>query len=287
MKVFPFVITTFLTLSAWGQGLMSPNQAMVKAAVEQSVVITCSGYKLQDSTGQRYGRNNRTEFSQVYSLAVATDSGLVIPASTTTPWSYDSDFDRYRTSHSPILNSIRFRIIDDSVYRNLQQTVDSTQSQMLYRMSADSVAKVPQLSIHNDTTYRNGWLLWVYASDTLGNAGATSTIAVTAPSNICDTIPSIRVNAPIFSGLFLDSVAACKPIGAVWVVPYYPRPGIVQFKVAGLTVRDSEGWMLAPIRFMTSEVEDTPVETSSDELTPSPEQQKPTSKKNKKNTKNK
>ena len=57
---------------------MSPNQAMVKASVEQSVVIICSGYKLQDSTGQRFGRSNRTEFSQGYSLAVVTDSGIEI-----------------------------------------------------------------------------------------------------------------------------------------------------------------------------------------------------------------
>lgn len=287
MKVFPFVVTTFLTLSVWGQGLMSPNQAIVKASVEHSVVITCSGYKLQDSTGQRYGRNNRTEFSQVYSLAVVTDSGLIIPASTSSPWTCDADFERYRSSHTPVLNSIHFRQLDDSLYSILQLVVDSTPSPLLFRMSKDSVEKVPQLSIHSDTSYNNGWLLWVYASDTLGNVGLTSTTAVTAPTNISDTILSVRVNAPLASGLMRDSIASRKPIGAVWVVPCYPKPGVVQFRVAGLTVRDSGGWMLAPIRFMKIGNTETQPEVSGDELTPSPEPQQPSGKKNKKNKKNK
>ena len=286
MRVFSFFITTFLALSVWGQGLVSPNQAMVKASVEQSVVIICSGYKLQDSTGQRFGRSNRTEFSQGYSLAVVTDSGIVIPASTNAPWSYDADFERYCSSHSPVLSSIRFRQLGDSVYSNLQQTVDSTQSPLLFRMSRDSVERVPRISIHSDTTYNNGWLLWVYASDTLGNVGLTSTTAVTAPSNINDTILSVRVNAPIAFGLMRDSIASRKPVGAVWVVPRYPKPGLVQFRVAGLTVRDSGRWMLVPIRFASTEAVEVQSEVSDDELTPSPDQQQPTNKKNKKNKKN-
>lgn len=286
MKIFPLILTAFLTLSAFGQSLVSPNQAMVKASVEQSIVITCSGYKLQDSTGQRYGRNNRTEFSQIYSLAVVTDSGLIVPASTSSPWTYDSDFERYRSSHSPVLSSIRFRQLGDSAYSNLQLNFDSTPSPYLFRMSMDSVEKVPRLSFHFDTTYNNGWLLWAYASDTLGNVGLTSTTAVTAPSNINDTASSIRVNAPLASGLMRDSIASSKPVGAVWVVPSYPKPGMVQFRVAGLTVRDSGGWMLVPIRFASTEAVEVQSEVSDDELTPSPDQQQPTNKKNKKNKKN-
>lgn len=287
MKVFSFILNTFVTLSVWGQGLVSPNQAIVKASIEQSVVITCSGYTLQDSTGQRYGRNNRTEFSQVYSLAVVTDSGLIVPASLSFPWTCDADFKRYRSSYNPILNSIRFRQLGDSIYSSLQLAVDSTSSPLLFRMSKDSVEKVPQLSIHSDSTYNNGWLLWVYASDTLGNVGLTSTTAVAAPSNISDTIPSIPVNAPLASGLMHDSTASRKPIGAAWVVPCYPQPGLVQFRVAGLTVRDSEGWLLIPIRFASAEITETQSEVSGEELTPSPKPQQSSGKKNKKNKKNK
>ncbi len=286
MKLYPFILLTLISLSASGQGLFSPNQAMVKASVEQSIVITCSGYKLQDSTGQHYGRNNRAEFNQIYSLAIATDSGLIVPTTTINPWMFDDDFDRYRSSHTPVLCKIGYRQISDSTFSNLQLTADSTDSRQLFRMPTDSLEGIPLLTIHTGSSYNNGWLLWVYASDTLGNAGITSTTAVMAPSNISDTVPEIQVPAPMTSGMLRDSIASRKPIGAVWVVPCYPQPGMVQFRVAGLAVRDTDGWILAPLRFHTAAeaIEEQP-QISSNELTPSPEPQQATSKKNKRNKK--
>lgn len=284
MKQLSFILALSLSISAMGQGLLSPNQAVVKASIEQSVVITCSGYKLQDSTGQRYGRNNRSEFSQVYSLAVATDSGLIVPASTLQPWSYDADYDRYRSSYTPILNTIGFRQIGDSLYSNLQHTAENTLSPSLFRMPNDSTERVPQLSIYTDKTYSNGWLLWIYVSDTLGETGTTSTTAVMAPARVNDTLLDIRVEAPLAAGLMRDSIALRKPIGAVWVVPTYPTAGVVQFKVAGLTVRDGAGWQLVPLQFQhiaTSNPEDLQQSTE-EELTPLQEPQQPSNRKNKK-----
>lgn len=284
ITIILFLISVLSQTAA--QSFLTSNQAMVKASVEQSIVITCSGYKLQDSTGQHYGRNNRAEFNQIYSLAIATDSGLIVPTATINPWMFDGDFDRYRSSHTPVLCKIGYRQIKDSVFFNPQLTADSTSSRQLFRMPTDSLEGIPHLAIHTGSSYNNGWLLWVYASDTLGNAGITSTTAVMAPSNISDTVPEIQVPAPMTSGMLRDSIASRKPIGAVWVVPCYPQPGMVQFRVAGLAVRDTDGWILAPLRFHTAAeaIEEQP-QISSDELTPSPEPQQATSKKNKKNKK--
>ena len=279
------LIVPMIVSAQWG---MTPNQAMVKESIEPSLVVVCCAYKLQDSSGQRYGRNNRSEFSQGYTLGVRTDSGLVVAASVLQPWLFDADFTRYRQSHTPVLSTVSCRQLGDSTYKVFPLSTDSTSTPWLLQMPADSVKNVPALAVHADTAYKNGWLLWVYVSDTLGKAGFASTTAVMASVELNDSVRSQRVNAPSLSGLVRDSLASRKVVGAVWVVPSYPRAGMVQFRVAGMAVRDSTGWLLVPLY---SNKENAAVsvtqETATDgELTPSPDAGQPKEKKDKKNKKN-
>lgn len=278
-----FFMLPCVIMAQWG---VSPNQAMVKGSVEQSVVVVCSAYKLQDSTGQHYGRNNRPEFNQSYSIGVVTDSGLIMAESVLQPWAFDADFARYSHSHKPVLSVITYRRLSDSVYKSISPDVDSI-TPFLSRIPIDSVKKIPPLAPHIDTTYSNGWLLWVYASDTLGKAGLTSTTAIVCSAVMNDSITSQRVNAPLGSSLSGDTLALRKPVGAVWVVPCYPKAGLVQFRVAGITVRDSTGWQLVLIRLERyNDVVGTEQRTgTNNELTPTPEQERQTGKKNKKKNK--
>ena len=265
MKKIPFIIALTLTFTTMGQGLVSPNQAMVKGAVEQSVVVVCSGYKLQDTTGQRFGRNNRAEYSQTYTLGVATEEGLVLAPQVTKPWTTDADFVRYRNSHTPVLSSIAYRRLNDSVLTALPLSVDSTTLPPLRLILADTIATVAPLAVHTDGAASGGWLLWVYASDTLGQAGKTATTAVITNAAVGDTTPQY-VTAPALSALLRDSIAKPKVLGAVWVTPCYPEAGIVQFKVVGMAVRDDNTWRLTPLHHIAQRNT-----TSCDELTPSPE----------------
>lgn len=275
-----------MTVSAqWG---MTPNQAMVKRSIEPSLVVVCSAYKLQDASGQRYGRNNRIEFSQGYTLGVVTDAGLLTAASSVEPWLYDADYARYSRSHKPLLSKTSMRQIGDSSYRSFPLAADSSTSPIMC-VRSDSLASIPTLSTHNDTSYRDGWLLWCFVSDTLGKVGAVSTSAIVCSAVFDDSVSSQRVAAPATSGMVHDSLASRKPIGAAWVVPTYPKAGVVQFRVAGLTIKDSTGWLLVPVR---PEVVDNQIEPSIDEglgneLTPTPEQQQNPGKRDKRNKKNK
>lgn len=275
-----FFMLPCVVMAQWG---VTPNQAMVKGAVEQSVVVVCSAYKLQDSTGQHYGRNNRPEFNQSYSIGVVTDSGLIVAESILQPWVFDTDFARYSRSYKPVLSVVTYRRLSDSVYNSLSPNVDSI-TPFLSQIPIDSVKNIPSLAPHTDTTYRNGWLLWVYASDTLGKVGLTSTTAVMCSAEMNDTVTAQRVNAPLGSSLLGDTLALRKPLGAVWVVPCFPKAGLVQFRVAGIIVRDSTGWLLVPIRLERhNDIVETEHRTgTNDELTPLSEQERQTGKKNKK-----
>lgn len=282
-KIISTVIGVILPTLMVAQSLFSPNQAMVKGAVEQSVVVVCSAYKLQDSAGQYYGRNNRPEFNQSYSIGVVTDSGLIVAGSVLQPWVFDADFARYSRSYKPVLSVVTYRRLSDSLYKSISPNVDSV-TPFLSRIPIDSVKNAPSLAPHIDTTYSNGWLLWVYVSDTLGKVGLTSTTAIICSAEMNDTVTAQRVNAPLGSSMSGDILALRKPVGAAWVVPCYPIAGIVQFRVAGIGVRDSAGWLLAPLRLNKNDdtVESEQGTGTNDELTPSSEQERQTGKKNKK-----
>lgn len=276
-KTALILLVLVMVVPAWGQSLQSPNQTMVKNAVGQSVVVVCSGYKLQDSTGQRFGRSNRAEFSQGYTLGVMTDEGLLLAPSTTQPWAADGDYTRYRSTHTPVLSSIACRPVDDSLYKTLPLTVDSTHLPFLMRLDAET--GVPALAAigSRDGTPKGGWLLWVSASDTLGLVGSTSVTAILASPTVNDTaLP--QVNPPVPSILERDSVASRKTLGAIWVVPSYPQPGTIQFKVAGMAVRDAGAWRLVPLRATALHRG-----AAGDVLTPSPDN--PSNKNDKKNKK--
>ncbi len=283
------LITTFVLLpiavsAQWG---ITPNQAMVKQSIEPSLVVVCSAYKLQDSSGQHYGRNNRTEFSQGYTLGIVTDSGLITASSSIKPWLYDTDYTRYSQSHKPVLSEMSFRPIGDSSYSSLPISIDSSSS-LIMSVRSDSLVNIPALSIHSDTSYRNGWLLWCFASDTLGKAGAVSTSAIVCSSELNGSITAQPVVVPAMPSMVRDSVAAPKPVGAVWVVPTYPKAGMIQLRVAGIAIKDSAGWLLVPIHrnIANNQVGSSPDEEPVNELTPSPHSQHNQGKKNKRNKKN-
>lgn len=281
MKRLLSILVFIVPLSLFAQSLFSPNQAMVKGAVEQSVVVVCSAYELQDSTGQRYGRSNRAEFSQSYTLGVVTDSGLVVSHSVMQPWLFDDDFSRYRQAYKPVWSAVSCRQTTDSVYTSIGLSADNIPSPLLMRMPNDTITFFSPLSLHTDTTFKNGWLLWVYVSDTLGKVGTTSTTAVMSTIQTVDSM--VTVSAPSVIGMSRDSLASRKVVGAVWVVPSYPKAGIVQFRVAGLVVRNEVGWVLAPLQFTRQSAIVVPIQDNlpEEELTPSPDQQQMQKEKNK------
>ena len=279
--IVAFVMLPIAMSAQWG---ITPNQAMVKQSIEPSLVVVCSAYKLQDSAEQRYGRNNRAEFGQGYTLGVVSDSGLILAASALQPWMLDADFARYRQSYTPVLSALTYRQTSDSAYSPIPLTTDSTMSSGLLRIPTDSIRDLPALAIHTDSTHKNGWLLWVCVSDTLGKAAVSSTTAIMYSAELAGADTVLHVDAPMAPSIARDRGAARKPVGAVWVVPSYPHAGIVQFRVAGMAVRDSTGWIIAPI-YVNKQIHIKSTDDSSDELTPSPDPQQP--QENKKNKKNK
>lgn len=288
MKRILFVAFVLLPIAVSAQWGITPNQAMVKQSIEPSLVVVCSAYKLQDSSGWHYGRNNRTEFSQGYALGVIADSGLLTATSSIKPWLYDADFTRYSQSHKPVLSETSFRQIGDSTYKPLPIAANASTS-LIMCVQSDSVTIIPALSTYNDTSYRNSWLLWCFASDTLGKVGVVSTSAIVCSTVFNDSVSVHPVVSPAVPSMVHDSIAALKPIGAVWVVPTYPQAGMIQFRVAGLAIRDSTGWLLVPVRpnNADSQAVSSRDEVPDNELTPSPDQQQKQGKKNRRNKKNK
>ena len=252
MKQTMLFLMLALAVQAMGQGIATPNQTMVRRAVEPTLWVVRSGYKLQDTTGQYYGRSGRDEYSQGFTLSVGVDGSLLSMGMVATPWERDDSFDRYRQTHTPVLSSLACRHLSDSLYTTIPLPAETVQGQFLTLGLAEG-----SLNRHVGSA-SDGWLLWVYVADTLDHVGTTHTEAVSYSIRPDETATQRRVSPPRIPLGVRSSEARCRAIGAVWVVPTYPGEGIVRFCLGGIAVPDEGGWNLTlfPI-------------TPADELTPS------------------
>lgn len=233
MKRITFLIFVTLLLSGCSQLGNTPNQAIVKQSVEPSLVVVCSKY----GSPNRSGDDHRVEYGYCYTLGVFTDTGFVVSASALN----DNDLSRHGLSQEAYLCGLSYRRIDDSLYQSLPPCAAIVTSELLH-VTPEPVNNGPSLTEYTDTVFDNSLLLWTFVSDTLGKAGSLYTMVTELSVELDDTDLTQRVVAPTLD----DAKKPYKAIGAVWVVPCN-QAGKIQFRVAGMVVRDREGWVLAPL----------------------------------------
>ena len=210
-----------------------PNQDFVKQSIEPSLVVVCSKY----GSPNRSGVGQRVEYGYCYTLGVFTDTGFVV---------YDTDLSRCGLSSDAYFCGLSYRHVYDSLYSPLPPCADIVTSKLLH-ITPYPMNNGPSLTEYTDTVFDNSLLLWAFVSDTLGKAGAVYTMATELSVELDDADLTQRVVAPTLPDALDDGMKSCKAIGAVWVVPCKTLDDTIQFRVAGMVVRDREGWALAPL----------------------------------------
>ena len=253
MRWLILLLAAMLPFAAGAQtGTDVSGQDEVQNAVKPYLAVVCGGYKLKSiESGKLFGRNNRREFSQAYTLAVNTDSGMLFDASVSTPWKYDADFEKYRDKYHTVLSTLRYRRLKDMAYQpsDIKPTAKGV---AISTVKLDNKMATPMhcRSVEEGETL-HGWLVWLYVSDTLGSekwgtVGEVSTVRpVLCDATFSDKVRSKDVKPPF--ALVPDVSAMRKAVGAVWVIPAGQKNGKAQYDMAGLAVVTPSGWSLVPM----------------------------------------
>ena len=120
MKKAFITLAAALPLTIAAQFFSSPNQQLIKDAVDGGIIVVEQSYQLEDTvSGQRFGRFGNKEFGKSYTLAVLTDSGYCLAPAALRPWDSDPNFEKYSKTHKPVLYKTAWRHFNDSVFSEL------------------------------------------------------------------------------------------------------------------------------------------------------------------------
>lgn len=218
---------------------------MVQQAIEKNLVVAKTGYRVSDTvSGTVFGRNGNEVFNHVYSVGVSCSEGIWFPQYTFMPWLVDSDFVQLRNQYKPIRYGFAIRnVTSDTMYGDtlnvmkLKKTHFNDESFALSEIEYEN-----SLQIDESQDIVNGWLVWVYTSD---SADIVSSPSFAVVSHNTDVRKKNKVSAPIFSFLSEDSIGKRRLIGGIYVSAHISNANIA-FRLAGLLIRDGDSWKISP-----------------------------------------
>ena len=261
---------TFITLAAAlpltiaAQFFSSPNQQIIKDAVDGGIIIVEQSYQLEDTvSGQRFGRFGNKEFGKSYSLAVLTDSGYCFSPAAMKPWETDPNFEKYSTSHKPVLYKTACRTFNDSVFS--ETDADLAAAIMLdggYSFVKSANGK-PSLAKDDAAGRKNGWAVWVVSEDSLAASPATVAVSyqpVRREIEIVDSASTYVIEKP-----FTDK----KLWGGIYVVPVRKSLGNIEFEFVGVIEPGAnDTWRVVTPFVRRGKAGDDKAPENSEELTP-------------------
>lgn len=264
MKKAFITLAAALPLTIAAQFFSSPNQQLIKDAVDGAIIIVEQSYQLEDTvSGQRFGRFGNKEFGKSYSLAVLTDSGYCLSPAAMKPWETDPNFEKYRQSHKPVLYKTAYRNFNDSVFSEID--ADLAAAIMLdggYSF-AKSAKGEPSLVKDDATGRKNGWAVWVVSEDSLAASPATVAVSyqpVRREIEIVDSASTYIIEKP-----FTDK----KLWGGIYVVPVRKSLGNIEFEFIGVIESGAnDTWRVATPFVRRGKAGDDNIHESGDELTP-------------------
>lgn len=256
------IIILFTPFLMMGQIFKSPNQQFVEQAVKNGIFVIKQTYQLEDTTThQRFGRYGNEEFGAFSTLAIRTNVGYIVDSRLLTPWDSDSNYARYRDSHSPVIANSYYMELTDSVMSPITFSADSLnigQHRLAKLCPKDSALVGFSNKLYNHTT--EGWVIWVSNDSTLNAHIGKKSPEMTIFKRTIDFQPdsvTYKIDAPNTSNQIW---------GGIFVVPEQTEIGQITFFLGGVIVKDKENseWVIvAPIQ-QTVRILERPEE----ELTP-------------------
>ena len=262
------------------------SDALVEDAIKDAVVIVESSYCIQDvTTGQKYGRNNKTYFNRLQFLGCKAENGIIVSEKVIHPWNVDVLFDKYRNDglYRPVLDnvltmhSLLSEEVDTvNVASNLSFNNDST---VIYANTGDSYVKGIPVSVGNENIVN--WIVWI-KNPADKEQDDIADLRYTIVKKTIDFSIGNTVDTPPSSNSYL---------GGLYVSAKVVSVGLVEFSLSGFLIEGSGKWIVMPIDDKTFAMSkrngykenDTPGDNNPDDsLTPLREKDKGTRNKKRK-----
>lgn len=242
MKKIVLLIVILLPMRMVAQVFRTSNQQLIEDAVRSGLVIYSQSYQLKDTiSNQIYGRNGSDEFGKSYTIGVKIENHLMVPKSALSPWDNDPNYQRYISTHKPLLFKSSVRIIGDSTKYECHPTLDTTSVLLdnLYIQLKDTTC-LKYSGFTKDEYYgdKKGWLVWITADNGI---------------EMSDSI--IRENLMIYKKDIIVStdsllVKVDKPQtekkiwGGIYLTPQQVQLGTIQFLISGILHCVDEQWYI-------------------------------------------
>lgn len=234
-----FIFTPFFIM---GQIFKSANQQFVEQAVKNGIFIIKQTYQLEDTTTQqRFGRYGNDDFGAFTSLAIRTSDGYLVDSCLLYPWTTDSNYSRYRSSHKPVLASSYSMDFGDSIMSPISFVPDSLNYHR-YRLTKLNPQDSSYLGFENRIYKKptEGWAVWLSSDSILNEFKGHKKPELTIYKRTIDFHPDslfCKIDAPNTSN---------RLWGGIFVVPQQTAIGQLTFFLGGVFVKDfeSEEWIV-------------------------------------------
>lgn len=223
--------------------LNSPNQQLVESAVKDAFVVLQQDYQLLDTaTNTRYGWNHQELFNSIYSVGILMKDGIVVTDRFTAPWRYDARYQSLNNAaYRPIISRTSYRAIGDTAMVGVQYDEHCCSPvKDDHLLFIDSVANGRKgLSVDTANGTKEGWLVWLVASDTtLTRDMAPSIVTYRYKLAVDSTVTDYQLPKPSVSGHILSGI---------YVVPTNSAIGVLDFRLIGVAYPNDDKWYIARV----------------------------------------
>lgn len=208
----------------------SESQQLLNESLKDVICFLHLEYQLEDTVShERFNVEEKDYFGCAEGLCIKTEKGWVATNDLAAPWISNPDLKKF-PGHIPYISSASFLSPSDSVWNDValpnrftSDSIDGT----VFSIVNDTVSFPSLMTFGGSSKPSNGWIAWVSKKD--------NHISVRYQSHSVAESDSTNILRPIVS----ENV-----IGAFYVVPHYPAPGVIKFELAGLVDYKDSDWRL-------------------------------------------
>ena len=235
---------SFITLTGFAQiSFQTNNQQIIEDAVAGGLLIVRQEYQLEDTVSmKRYTWNNRPEFGSTLSFCVLAENGYVISNSGLKPWMHDPKFDKYKDSaYRPVLTDTWYKSAASRDFRKADcvatdDTVHLSDSSLVY---VKDTLFGQGFAIDTMPGTKDGWIVWLTSKDE-ESIGSDSLMLITYRHKL-----TVLADRDIYE--IPAPTSSRYVIGGVYVEPGYTGIGKIEFRLAGIIVKNGEKWQMCKI----------------------------------------
>ncbi|MBR3092521.1 MAG: hypothetical protein IKG99_05800 [Bacteroidaceae bacterium] len=218
----------------------SPSVRYLDAVIPALSIIR-QQYRLTRN-GESFGRNNKSYFSESYSLGIKISGGTILYRKVMFPWEGNADYERVNSAnqYKPVNDRSLMSSVDGNEWKVVELELETryvfpftSDSLLYYHSDAKSDFGLP---VDESMGTKQGYIIWAYSTTGLED----STMQVKFQQSEFKTEASAKNTSVKVKPADIDNV-----LGGVFIVPQVERAGYIKVMLVGVTVKtDQDGWTL-------------------------------------------